>query len=331
MMQKRKTSTFYKKAAIGLGMVCGVTLGAFAHATDNYPSRTITFIVPYPPGGSTDLAARLIAQKLSESLKQAVIVDNRGGADGIVGMETASRADPNGYTLLFNTAGAQTLAPVLYKTQFDAVDSWEPISMVSAIPFVLVGREGLEAKDIKELIKLAQRPEPPLSASSGSSMITLITDQFKRTIDAPDLLNVPYKGTIMQAQAVIKGEVDISFDSFVTTPYIQSGKLHPFAVSSKERVPAFPDVPTLQELGIEGMDFISWSGLLAPKGTPQPIVDMLSTEVQRIVSLPEVQEKLKTFNHVPVGNGHQEFKQTIADEHARWVQLVKDSNYKIGG
>lgn len=330
-MQMSKHIVRFHALAISVALLSiGTTLSDNAIATEAYPSRTITMIVPYPPGGSTDLVARLIAQQLSEKYGQPIIIDNRGGADGIVGMDIAARAKPDGYTLLFNTAGAQTLAPVLYKTQFHAVDSWEPISLASAIPFVLVGKEGLSAQNFQEFVQLASQPEPPLSASSGSSMITLITDKFKQVLQAPHILNVPYKGTIMQAQAVIKGEVDFSLDSFVTTPYIQSGKLTPFAVTANERLPSFPEVPTFKELGINDMDFLSWSGLLAPQGTPRTIVEKLSKDVQAVVSMPEIQEKIRSFNHTPVGSSHTEFKETISNDHKRWVQLVKDTNYQIG-
>lgn len=329
-MQKHKRSISLGTLILGLGVISLSTLSLPAQAADNYPTRTITMIVPYPPGGSTDLVARLVAQQLSEQYGQPVIIDNRGGADGIVGMDIAARARPDGYTLLFNTAGAQTLAPVLYKTQFHAVDDWDAISLVSAIPFVLVGKEGLEAKNFNEFVELARKPEPPLSASSGSSMITLITDKFKQVLDTPHIINVPYKGTIMQAQAVIKGEVDFSLDSFVTTPYIQSGKLIPYAVTADERLAAFPNVPTFKELGIDDMNFLSWSGLLAPKGTPSAIVEKLSKDVQAIVAKDEIQEKILSFNHTPVGSTHTEFENIVADDHARWVELVKETNYQIG-
>ena len=300
-------------------------------ANEVYPSRPVTMVVPYTAGGSTDIVARLIAQKLSESLGQTFIVDNKGGANGVIGMDIAARAEPNGYTLLMNTAGAQALAPVLYKTKFHALDSWEPISLISSIPFVIVAREGLPVKTFAEFAALARAGNPPLSASSGSSMIVLATDQLKRVIGAPTLINAQYKGTSMQAQAVIKGEVDVSVDSFVTLPQIKAGKLRPLAVVAPQRAASLPDVPTLAELGVKDMDFASWSGLLAPKGTPKAIVDRLSAEVQKIVRTPEMQERLKGLDHTPVGSNPADFAKLIADDYARWQRVVKETGFKIEG
>lgn len=306
-----------------------------AYASDVYPRRTVTLIVPFPAGGTTDIVARLIAQKLSENLHQTFVVDNRGGANGangangLIGMEAVARAEPNGYTLLFNTAGAQTLTPVLYKTKLHPADNWEPISLVSTLPFVVVANEKFPVKDFAALVALARAGNPPVKASSGSSMLTLLTDELKRAIDAPTLINVPYKGTAPQVQAVLSGEVDISLDSFVTMPHIKAGKLRPLAVTSAKRVASLPDVPTLEELGCKGMVLGSWTGLLAPKGTPKAIVDRLSSAVQKIVRDPQIQERLRGYDHTPVGGSTADFGKTLVEDYARWQRIVKETGYKV--
>lgn len=322
----------HRRTALGVAVstLAGVPwLGALA--ADKYPSKPVTIIVPYTAGGSTDIVARLIAQKLTENLGQTFIVDNKGGANGVIGMDVAARAEPNGYTLLLNTAGAQALTPVLYKTKFHALDSWEPISLISTIPLVLVAREGLPVKNFADFVQLAKAGNPPLTSSSGSSMIVLVTDQLKRVIGAPSLINAQYKGTSMQAQAVIKGEVDVSVDSFVTLPQIKAGKVRPLAVVAPQRVASLPDVPTMGELGVKDMDFASWSGLLAPKGTPREIVQLLSDQVQKIVRTPEMQERLKSFDHTPVGGTAADFAKLIGDDYARWQRVVKETGFKIDG
>jgi tripartite-type tricarboxylate transporter receptor subunit TctC len=330
-MPERRSPHLTRRAALG-GIATGLAAGALpAWANEPYPSRAVTIVVPYTAGGSTDIVARLIAQKLTENLGQPFVVDNKGGANGVIGMDIAARAEPNGYTLLMNTAGAQALAPVLYKTKFHALDSWEPISLVSSIPFVIVAREGLPVKNFAEFAALARAGNPPLSASSGSSMIVLATDQLKRVIGAPTMINAQYKGTSMRAQAVIKGEVDVSVDSFVTLPQIKAGKLRPLAVIAPQRAASLPDVPTLAELGVKDMDFGSWAGLLAPKGTPKAIVDKLAAEVQKIVRTPEMQERLKSLDHTPVGGTPAEFAKLIADDYARWQRVVKETGFKIEG
>jgi len=286
-------------------------------------------VVPYPAGGSTDVVARLIGQKLSEAMGQPFVIDNRAGASGIIGMEAVARAEPDGYTLLLNTAGAQTLTPVLYKTSVHPSDSWEPVGMISAVPFVIVATDRLPVKDFADLVKLAQKGEPPITASSGSSMITLVTDELKRTIKAPTMINVPYKGTAPQAVAVLSGEVDISVDSFVTMPHIEAGKLKPLAVTSAERVPSLPNVPTMKELGYDGMVFSSWSALLAPKGTPKPVLDRLEQALRKAVQDPEVQERLKGFHHTPVLTTRDEFAKVLVDDHAKWQRIVTETGYKV--
>lgn len=315
-----------------LGVAVSTLAGApllRAHAADKYPGKPVTVIVPYTAGGSTDVVARLIAQKLTESLGQTFIVDNKAGANGIIGMDIAARAEPNGYTLLLNTAGAQVLTPVIYKTKFHALDSWEPVSLISTIPLVVVAREGLPVKNFAEFVQLARSGSPPLTASSGSSMVVLVTDQLKRVIGAPTLINAQYKGTAMQAQAVVKGEVDVSVDSFVTLPHIKAGKVRPLAVIAPQRVASLPDVPTMGELGIKEMEFASWAGLLAPKGTPREIVQMLSEQVQKIVRSAEVQERLKGFDHTPIGSNAADFTKLISEDYARWQRVVKDTGFKI--
>jgi tripartite-type tricarboxylate transporter receptor subunit TctC len=326
-----QASRISRRTALG-GIASTLAAGTLpAAASDAYPNRPVTMVVPYTAGGSTDIVARLIAQKLQESLGQPFIVDNKGGANGVIGMDIAARAAPDGYTLLMNTAGAQALAPVIYKTKFHALDSWEPISLISSIPFVIVAREGLPVKTFADMVALAKAGNPPLSASSGSSMIVLATDQLKRVIGAPTLINAQYKGTSMQAQAVVKGEVDISVDSFVTLPQIKAGKVRPLAVIAPQRAASLPDVPTLAELGVKDMDFASWSGLLAPKGTPRAIVERLSAEVQKIVRTPEMQERLRGLDHTPVGSGPAEFARLIGDDYARWQRVVKETGFKIEG
>lgn len=244
-----------------LGVAVSTLAGApllGAHAADKYPGKPVTVIVPYTAGGSTDVVARLIAQKLTESLGQTFIVDNKAGANGIIGMDIAARAEPNGYTLLLNTAGAQVLTPVIYKTKFHALDSWEPVSLISTIPLVVVAREGLPVKNFAEFVQLARSGSPPLTASSGSSMVVLVTDQLKRVIGAPTL-----------------------------------------------------------------------AGLLAPKGTPREIVQMLSEQVQKIVRSAEVQERLKGFDHTPIGSNAADFTKLISEDYARWQRVVKDTGFKI--
>jgi tripartite-type tricarboxylate transporter receptor subunit TctC len=319
-----------RRRALHALAAAAASAGLPARAQDAYPSRPVTLIIPGPPGGATDFAARLIGQRLSERLGQPFVIDYHAGANGLIGMDIAARAAPNGYTLLFNTAGAQTLSPVLYKTKVRPLDDWEPISQISATFYVIVANNKLPVQDFAGVAALGRRGEPPLKAASGSSLQTLVTEEIKRAIGAPTLIIVPYKGTAPQAQAVLAGEVDISVDSFVTSiANVKAGKLRPLAVTSIQRAASLPDVPTLEELGYKGMVFGSWTALLAPKGTPQAIVERLSAEVQAIVREPEVQERFRRYDHTPVGSTGPELAQLITSEYARWQRIVKETGYRV--
>lgn len=295
---------------------------------DSYPSRPIKMIVPYAPGGATDIVARLVAQQLSAAFKQPVVVDNRAGANGMIGTEAAAKAAPDGYTLLMNTAGAQTLNTVLYKTNYDALKSFEPISQIANIGFVIVVHPSLPVKTIQEYIALARSKTRPMNASTGTAMIELIHEQFKSAAGVPDILGVPYKGTGPQMSAVVAGEVGMTIDPFTGLQMIKAGKVRPLAVLSAQRSPALPDVPTLQESGVTGVNFNSWAGLLAPAGTPKDIVKRLHAEVSRIVDTPEIRARLAALDYEVVNNTPEQFAANLTEETNRWGKLVRDTNYK---
>ena len=319
-----------KILATGLGGLAALGAPQWSFAEGAYPDKPVRVIVPFPAGGTTDVVARLVLQKLGEQMKQSFIVDNKGGANGIIGSEQVARAAPDGYTLLFNTAGAQTLSPVLYKANYEALASYEPIGMVCDVGFVLITRKDLPANNLQELIALAKKSDKPLTASSGSSMIALITEQFKRVINAPSIINAQYKGTSPQMQAVVAGEVDFSFDSFVSVEMIRSGKVKALGVILPHRAESFPQVPTLKESGIEGMEFSSWAGMLAPKGTPKPIVDTLASHLEKIAQSPEVVAKLKSYDYVPNHTSREQFGKVIQTDNDRWKRIVKETNFKLG-
>ena len=264
-----------------LGVAGALAAPQWALAQAKYPAKPVRVIVPFPAGGTTDIVARLVLQKLGDLVGQTFIVDNKGGANGMIGTAEAARAAPDGYTLLLNTAGAQTLSPVIYKANYEALASFEPITHICDVSFIVIARKELPVSNMQELIKLAQGK--PLSISSGSAMINLMGEEFKRIIKAPQTINAQYKGTAPQMQAVVSGEVDFSLDSFTSVEMIRAGRVKPLGVLSPQRAASFPDVPTLKEQGIEGMDFASWAGLLAPKGTPNAFVDVLAAQVAKVV------------------------------------------------
>lgn len=314
--------------AQGLGAAAALAAPQWAFAQGKYPSKPVRVIVPFPAGGTTDIVARLVLQKLGELVGQSFIVDNKGGANGMIGTAEAARATPDGYTLLLNTAGAQTLSPVIYKANYEALGSFEPITHICDVSFIVIARKDLPVSNMQELIKLAQGSKP-LSISSGSAMINLMSEEFKRLIKAPQTINAQYKGTAPQMQAVVAGEVDFSLDSFASVEMIRAGRVKALGVLSPQRAASFPDVPTLKEQGVEGMDFASWAGLLAPKGTPREIVDYLAEQMDKVMQMPDVIAKLKSYDYFPRRGTRQEFAKLIDSDNKRWQRIVAETGFKI--
>ncbi|MCL1962265.1 MAG: tripartite tricarboxylate transporter substrate binding protein [Desulfovibrionaceae bacterium] len=320
-----------KVLATGLAGIGTLGLPQWSLAASQYPSKPVRVIVPFTAGGTTDVVARTVLIKMGEQMGASFIIDNKGGANGIIGTEQVARAAPDGYTLLFNSAGAQTLSPVIYKANYEALGSFEPIGMACNLGFILIARKDLPANNVQELIALAKKGGKPLTASSGSSMIVLITEQFKRVAGAPDIINVQYKGTSPQMQAVVAGEVDFSFDSFVSVEMIKSGKVKALGVVMAQRAELFPQVPTMKEQGVPDMEFTTWAGMLAPKGTPRAIVDMLAAQLEKTVQNPDVIAKLKANNFIPDSTSRELFGKQIQSETERWQRIVKEINFKLEG
>ena len=311
------------------GAAAAAGLPHWAHAQAAYPSKPVRVIVPFAAGGTTDVVARLVMQKMGELMKASFVIENKGGANGMIGTGEVARATADGYTLLFNTAGAQTLSPVIYKANYEAAASFAPVAKVCSVGFIVIARKDLPVNSMKELIALAQNKDKPLTASSGSAIINLITEQFKQVIKAPHTINAQYKGTSPQMQAVVAGEVDFSFDSFAAVEMIKAGKVKALGVILPQRAASFPDVPTFTELGIKDMDFSSWAGLLAPKGTPKEIVTALSQNIEKVMQMPDVLAKLKSYDYIPVKTSPELFAQQIQAETDQWKKVVKDTGFKI--
>lgn len=314
--------------AQGLGAAAVLAAPQWAFAQSKYPAKPVRVIVPFPAGGTTDVVARLVLQKLGELMGQSFIVDNKGGANGMIGTAEVARAAPDGYTLLLNTAGAQTLSPVIYKANYEALGSFEPITHICDVSFIVIARKDLPVNNMQDLIKLAHGSKP-LAISSGSAMINLMSEEFKRVIKAPQTINAQYKGTAPQMQAVVAGEVDFSLDSFASVEMIRAGRVKALGVLSPQRAASFPDVPTLKEQGVEGMEFASWAGLLAPKGTPKEIVDALAQQMDKVMQMPEVIAKLKSYDYIPRRTSREEFAKLIDADNKRWQRIVKETGFKI--
>ncbi|AOB31516.1 ABC transporter substrate-binding protein [Bordetella sp. H567] len=317
-------------ALMGAGLLA--TVGAAVQAADWPQQKPISYVVPFTPGGSTDVVGRVIAQKLSERLHQSVVVENKPGAAGAIGAAYVAKATPDGYTLFGGTISTHAINPSLYKNlSYDPVKDFEPVSLVATLPNVLLVDPHLKLKSVADLVALLKKdPSKRTFASSGAGTSTHLTGElFAQTIGVP-LTHIPYKGTPPAMVDVSSGNVTFMFDQMTAAlPLLQQGKLQLLAVTTAKRIALAPDVPTLQEAGVPGFDVSSWQAVYAPKGTPKPIVDRLSREIAEILKEPDVQEKLgKTMGMELVGGSPEQLRELMAREIPRWAEVVKKSGAK---
>jgi tripartite-type tricarboxylate transporter receptor subunit TctC len=304
-------------------------LALCAPAAAEYPDRPVRLIIPFPPGGSNDVVGRLVANSLSEKLGHKVFVDNRGGAGGVLGTEAAAQAAPDGYTLLIISI-AHAVNPALYKLNYDPIKSFTPVSILATGPNVLVVNPQLPVKNVKELLALAKEKPGTLDyASAGVGSFQHLGGELFKLTAGVDLQHVPYKGGGPAMSDVIAGHVKIMFSSLVqTTPFIQSGQLRALGVGGAKRNPVLPDVPTVAEAGVPGYVADNWWGVVAPAGTPKPIVDRLYKDVQAALTSPELKAAFDREGAAAVTMSTEEFTHYIEAEIAKWGRVVKEGNIK---
>jgi tripartite-type tricarboxylate transporter receptor subunit TctC len=296
-----------------------------------YPSRTVSIVVPYPAGGSVDGVARIVAQKLAESLGQSVIVENRaGGAGGIVGANYVAKAQPDGYTLML-TASIHVITPFLSKSMpYDVVKDFAPISLLAVGPLIVSTAPGVPARNLRDFFDLVRKSPDKytFATSSFGSAGHLAVELLKRDAGV-DTLVIAYKGAGPMLTDVMSGQVQLVADPILSSlPLAQSGKIKALAVTSARRVPAAPEIPTVAESGMTGFDFVSWYGLWGPKGLPAVIVAKLQTEVAAIVAQPAVKERMALLGFEPIGSATAYFAQYIDDEMAKYAKIIRDANIK---
>jgi tripartite-type tricarboxylate transporter receptor subunit TctC len=317
------------RAALVLA-VCAIGL-AFNAAAQEYPSRPIRVIVPFPPGGSTDILARTVFQQLGKEWRQSIIIDNRPGAGGMIGTEMASRAAPDGYTLLMGSGGPLTISPSLYdKLAYDPLKDFVPVTVIATVPNIIVANPALPVHSVQELIALAKSAPGELTfASTGNVSPGQLAGEIFKAMTGTDMLHVPYKGSAPSVTAVLGGEVTLNFTT--TPPVVQlvkSGKLRALAVTSSVRVPDLPDVPTVAESGLPGYEAISWFGVLAPRGTPEAIVNKLHADLARTINSSAVHKQILETGSIPLANTPEQMEKMILDDTAKWAKVVKESHIR---
>jgi tripartite-type tricarboxylate transporter receptor subunit TctC len=296
-----------------------------------WPVRPVRFIVPYPPGGPTDILGRVIAQRLSQELGQPMVVENRAGASGVIGSDLVARAAPDGATFLMN-ASIHVIIPHLNRSMpFDALADFTPVTNMAKVPLVAVVHPALPVRTIAELIAyMKANPGKVSYASSGNASALHLAGESFKLMTGTDMVHVPYRGAGPAVQDLIAGNVQLMFDSIPSSAgAVQNGLLRPLAVTTAQRAAAYPDLPTVAEAGVPGFDVSTWYGIWAPPRTPAPIVARLQQAVAAVVRVPEVRERLAVLGADPVADTPEEFAAFCASEYARWGKLVRDAGLRL--
>lgn len=306
-----------------VGALCG--LAAVPARAQDWPTKPVTLIVPFAPGGTTDIVGRILAQQMSTRLGQSVVVENVGGAGGTLGAANASRATPDGYTLFMATV-AHTMAPGIYKKlAYNFETDFDPITIVATVPNILIVNPSVPAKNVGELIAyLKSKPGQISYGSAGIGSTEHMSAELFRTMTGTDIVHIPYRGGSPMLADLIAGNIQMSIEtSGAATPLVQAGTVRALAVSSGKRSPLLPDLPTLDESGLKGYEVLTWYGLLAPKGTPEPIRAKLYATVADILKQPDVIKRLSDFGGEPGGMPPAQFAAFIRAETEKWIALAK--------
>lgn len=323
---KRNATTLFKRA-VAVALLAAPAL-ALAQA---YPNKPVKVIIPYPPGGPTDILGRIVAQGLAAKLGQPFVVENKPGASGMIGADQVAKASADGYTLLVN-ASLHVINPSLYaKMPHDPIKDFAPVSQIADVPMVLVVNQQNPAKSVKDVIAAAKAdPDKMTFASSGNGAAPHLAGEAFNMATGVKLMHVPYKGSAPALSDVIGGHVTLMFDPLPSsTPFIQGGSLRPLAVTTAKRVAALPNVPTMAEAGVSGYEISTWYGVWAPANTPKDILNKLSSEIARIVKEPEVAKRIAGLGSVPVGSSPDEFEAYNRSEQIKFNKIVKQSGAKL--
>ncbi len=302
------------------------TASAAEDRAQPYPSRPIRLVVPFPPGGSTDILSRALAQKLAEGLSQAVVIDNRPGAGGSIGSEAAAKAAPDGYTLLMGQLGPLAVSPAIYRNlPYDPVKSFAPVSLMAIVPSVLVVNPQVPAASAAELIAYARANPGKLTyGSAGNGSTSHLTTEYFKLATGTDILHVPYKGVGLMLTDLISGQLSMGINGApAVMPHVNSGRLRALAVTGLTRLPSLPRIPTLDESGVKGFDASGWYGIVAPAGTSRAVIERLNAEIRRIMQTPDLRARLDNEGAIPAAGSPEEFAAFIASEIARWGAVLK--------
>lgn len=323
--------TLYRKRLTSC-LFAMLALLAQAAVAQTYPSKPVRFVVGFAPGGPNDILARIVGQKLSEGLGVQVLVDNRPGADSMIGTQMAARATPDGYTIAMISASA-TIHPSVYNNvPYDVVKDFSHVSILASSAFVVVTNPNLPVHSIKELIALAKAKPGQLNfASSGAGGTLHLAGELFKSMAHVDMNHVPYKGGAPAINDVVAGQVDLMFSPMaIAMPHVKSGRLRALAVTSTTRWPAARDLPTVAESGLKGYEATGWYGIVAPAKTPHAVVMRLNQEIVKVLALPDVRQQLASFDLEPVGSSPEQMASHVKEELVKWARVAQDAKLTRG-
>jgi tripartite-type tricarboxylate transporter receptor subunit TctC len=306
-----------------------VTLSLSAHG-QTYPAKPVRFVVPFVPGGPTDIQGRMLGEKLGQRLGQQVIIDNRGGAGGNIGMELTAKSPPDGYTIVIATVGTWAVNPYLYQLPFDVIRDFAPVTQVSTSPGALIVHPSVPAKNVKELIALAKnRPGELNYGSSGVGGFGHICGELFDLMTGTKMTHIPYKSSAPALTDLIAGNIQVLFNNLIsTTPFVKTGRVRALATTGAKRSPALPDLPTLDEAGLKGYENSSWSAVAAPAGTPPAITSRLHKEFVEILKMPDIQKRHAEVGAEIIASTPEQFHAYLKSELAKFSKLVKAAGIK---
>ena len=315
-----------------IGLLLATVLIGPAQAQDNYPSKPITLVVPVPPGGASDFVARTVGQKLSEAVGQPVVISNQGGASGTIASNNVAKSAPDGYTLLVSSITTHGIGPLINTSaSYDSLKDFTPVIFLADFPLIMTINAGHPMTSVPEVVAHAKANPGKLSfASSGNGGAPHLSGELFQIVTGTKMLHVPYRGSGPAVIDVAAGRVDMMFDGAASLlAMMQAGKLRPLAALGSARLPILPDVPTLEEVGIKGMDVSLWFGLSGPAGMPAAVVHRLNVEIGKILQMPDVREALNRQGGVPTGGPPARYDAWVRSEQARWGEVVRKNNIKV--
>ena len=327
-MQSAQTITIRRLLYCGAIALAGAASALLAQP---YPAKPVRIIVPFPPGGGLDIVARTISPKLSEALGQQIVIDNRGGASGLLGTELAAKAAPDGYTIFMGTLGNLSVNPLLFpKAPFDIARDFTPLTQAVAVTFMLYTHPSFPVKTVRELIAIAKaRPGQINYASSGAGGAPHLAAELFNSVAGVKLVHVPYKGSGPSFIDLLGGQIPLTFDSLTQgLPYVNSGRLRAVATLGPKRTPVLPQVPTVEET-LAGYVVVNWFGLVAPAATPRDVVNRLHTALVKVLRMPDIRERLSAQGADPVGSTMEEFGAFMKAETAKWALVIKAANIHV--